>query len=160
MADIDFTAILGKQVGSAPEPKPLPEGTYTGTISSVPVTRTVHNKKENRDSPVLTLTIDMGDALDDVDVEELTAAGGLRRNDGEPKKMKYDFFLDESSMYQYDRFLETFGYSEAEAKTYEEANLELVGREVTMAVVQRTYKDRSGATRVANDIQRIFATQA
>lgn len=55
MSKIDFTNILEIQVGTAKEPKPLPEGTYVGVIAAPPELTT--RKTKEGDKPVLQVTV-------------------------------------------------------------------------------------------------------
>lgn len=155
MSSIDFTAILGKQVGTAPEPKPLPSGTYVGVIKGVPKGRLVKTKEGEK--PILTVTIGVTEAMEDVDQEALSESGGLLRNDGEAKQVRADFWLDENSLYRLDQFLATFGYNADSGRPYTEVLEELPGREVTVAVVTEDYTNNRGETRTATNVSKIFA---
>jgi hypothetical protein len=152
---INFTEILAKTVGSAPEPKPLPSGSYTGTINGVPTCRAVTTKEG--DKAVATFTIAITEAMDDVDETELTEAGGLRRNDGEPKSLRADFWLDESSLYKLDQFLAGFGFASDSGKSYQDVFEELAGRDVELAVELDEYTTKKGDQRRVNNIKRIHA---
>lgn len=158
MAKVDFSAILGASVGSAPQPKPLPEGTYSGVIDGVPKTQ-ARNTKEGQKG-VVTITIALQEAADDVDAEALAESGGLIRNDGRPRMVSTDFWLTEDAMYRFDNFLQGFGYNADSGKSYQEAMEELDGREVTLSVKQREYQRKDGSTAIAVDIDRCFAKAA
>jgi len=158
MAKIDYSEILGKQVGSAPEPKPLPEGTYTGVISGLPKPRTISTKEGEKG--LISFKIAITEAMTDVDEDLLAESGGLRRNDGQPRQVTKDFWLDEASMYQLDRFLATLGYG-AETnpgKSYTDIFEELDGKEVTFEIANRTYT-QNGEEKTVADVKRIFATE-
>lgn len=155
MSNVDFTAILGKQVGTAPEPKPLPSGTYMGVVEGLPTSRIVNTKEGPKG--VLTVTVGITEAMDDVDEGSLAEAGGLLRNDGNRKTIRADFWLDEGSLFRLDQFLAGFGWTADSGKTYQDALEELPGKEVTVALESREYQTKSGETRTATDVKRIHA---
>lgn len=157
MSEVDFTAILSKQVGSAPQPKPLPDGTYTGVIEGLPTSRPVKTKEGEK--PVLTVTVGIGEAMDDVDPEALEAAGGLMKANGERKTIRSDFWLDENSLWVFDRFLESCGFGADSGKTYQEVLEELPGKEVTINIEQETYTAKGGGERTAIRVKRIFGSE-
>lgn len=148
---IDFTDILNKQIGSAPVPQPLPSGTYSGVISGVPTFRQVNTKEGEK--VVASVTVSIIEAGEDVDPDDLEAVGGLRRGDGEAKTIRAEFWLDDNSRYQFERFLAAMGLQ----GTYAEALPQLPGKEVTALVERREYTTNSGETRVVNDVKRLYA---
>ena len=70
---INFSEILSKQVGSAPEPKPLPQGTYSGVITKRPDPVTIKTKEGEKGQ--LYFTIRLTEAQEDVDQDALLEAG-------------------------------------------------------------------------------------
>lgn len=157
MAKVDFSAILGASVGSAPQPKNLPQGVYYGIIDGIPVAKPRSTKEG--DKGVLTVKISLNEADADVDEAELAEAGGLVRNDGRPRQVMADFWLTEDAMYRLDNFMAGFGFNAESGKSYGEALEELDGRNVTVSLKHRTYTDRSGTEKTAVDIDRCFATE-
>lgn len=151
MAKIDFNDILSQKVGSADRPKPLPEGTYFGIVASLPKARLVKTKEGEK--PVITVTFGLQEAGEDVDADELAQAGGLLLNDGSPKKVSLDFWVDDESRYRLDDFIVSFGI---EDKAYDEAFEELVDKEVQLFVKLDTYQSQ-GQDRTVNRVQRAFA---
>jgi len=154
MAKLDFSDILNKQVGSAPQPKPIPEGTYHGEIVGLPAQRVVSTKEG--DKPILTITIALNEAGDDVDEEALAEGGGLLSAGGEAKRVRMDFWLTEDSLWRYDQFLASLGI---EGKTYLEAAEELPGRSVTTFIKLNEY-EKNGQTRSINNVDRCFARES
>lgn len=151
MTKIDFSDILNTQIGSAPVPQPLPSGTYNGVISGVPTFRDVKTKEGEK--VVATVTVAITDADEDVDPDDLEAAGGLRRADGGAKTIRAEFWLDDNSRYQFERFLAAMGLQ----GSYNEALPQLPGKEVTAIVERREYTTNSGEVRVVNDVKRLYA---
>lgn len=158
MSKIDYSAILGLQVGSAPEPKPLPAGTYHGTIAGLPVPRTVETKEGAK--VVLTVPIQLSEPGEDVDQDELTEAGGLNGNDGQGKRVRQEFWLDDSSRYQFDRFLAGLGHNAESGVTYQEILEDLPGQAVTVLLSLDDYKAKSGEDRKINNVKRCYAREA
>lgn len=153
MAKIDFTEIMTKQVGSAPAPKPVPEGTYHGEIVGVPTLRTVQTKEGEK--PIATITIAMTEAGDDVAEDELSEAGGLLTANGEPKRIRHDYWLTEDSLWRYDQLFENLGISEG---SYADAGEQLAGRAVTLFIKVDTYTGKNGE-RTVNNVQRLIARE-
>lgn len=155
MTDINFAAILDQQVGSAPEPRPLPQGTYIGTISELPKAQS----RQTKEGPtgVVTVTIALTEPTDDVDADDLEAAGGIRLGNGEPKKLRIDYWKDRNAetgwSYQLDNFLKGLGLEGSYAEALEAA----IGREVMVVVEKRDYQAKDGQTRTVNDVKRVYA---
>lgn len=154
-AAIDFSAILGKTVGTAPEPKPIPGGTYAGQIEGIPQMRAAQTKEGPK--ALASITVALIEPMDDVDAAELAEAGGLIKPSGDRKTMTKDFFLSEESLWVLDQFLASFGFNKDSGKSYAEAFEELPGKDVICAVtqVQRVPK---GATepRTFNELNRVY----
>lgn len=153
MAKIDFSEILNKQIGTAPTPRPIPEGTYHGEIVGVPAMRAVNTKEGEK--PVLTITVALNEAGDDVDEDSLAEAGGLLSANGEPKRVRTDFWLTEDSLWRYDQFLAGMGI---EGKSYQDGAEELPGRAVTVFITLDEYT-KNGVTRSINNVQRCVARE-
>lgn len=153
----DFSSILNLQVGSAPEPKAIPEGTYYGVIAKLPEIRKVTTKEG--DKPVCSVTFALNEPGEDVDTDALSEAGGLMRQDGEPKTVRRDFWLDEESRYQFDRFLAGFGFTADSGKSYLDVFAELPGMNVQCYIEQRTYEAKGGGSRTVNEVKTAFARE-
>ena len=162
MAEVDFSEILNRQAGTAETPKALPQGTYYGTIMGRPTSRKVDTKEGPKG--VLTFKFALNEAGEDVDADDLEAAGGLRTHSGEAKTVRQDFWLSDESLHYLDTFVSGFGFEKnAEGgfgKSYKEIFEELVGKDVTIALEQRTYTPKGGGEeRVTNEVKRVFATE-
>lgn len=154
---IDFTEILSQQVGSAPEPKPLPRGSYLGTITEIPTARKIDTKEGPRG--VITVTLGLSEALEDVDPDELTEAGGLRLSNGKFKTVRYDFWKEPDVpgwSFQLDRFLAAMGHPTGSG-SYADVFEQLPGRDVTISLETRSYQTKNGDTRTANDVKTVQA---
>lgn len=153
MAKLDFSEILNQQVGSAPKPQPIPEGTYYGEIVGVPAARIAKTKEGEK--PLMAVRIALTEADSDVDADELAEAGGLLNASGDAKVVTKEFWIEESSRYQYDGFLEAMGLS----GSYTEAGEQLPGRAVTVFITKDEYQTKSGETRSSNKVSRLFARE-
>lgn len=153
MAKVSFEDLLNQNVGSAPQPKPVPVGTYLGKIDGLPKIRPV-NRKDGTIVGIVTINIALEEAGEDVDSDELEEAGGLVRN-GKARTVRSDFWQDTDSggqgwSWQLDAFLAGFGL---ENMSYTAAFQELVGRDVTVSIKHRA--DDNG--RVFVDVDRVYA---
>ena len=152
MAKVEFKEILSQQVGSAPTPQPIPEGTYYGQVDGLPTLRLAKTKEG--DKPIVVFKFALTEAGDDVDEAALADVGGLLRGDGEPKRVVREFWVDESSRYRLDQFLEGFGFKDM---SYEEAFQQMPGMDVQLFVTLEEYTTKTGEARSINNVQRAFA---
>lgn len=153
MAKFDFSDILNRQHGSAPEPKPVPAGTYYGTIEGLPKPREINTKNGIRG--ILGVRVSLTEAGEDVDEAELAASGGLAMPNGKAKTVTADFWLDEDSLWAFEKFLDSMGFEKGTC-SYTEANEQLPGRAVTVEVIVDEF-EQNGVTRTNNKVKRIFA---
>lgn len=158
MAKVDFSAILSLQVGSAPEPKPLPNGTYVGRIASLPSISDRQTKEGVK--MIVSFAVDLAEPMDDVDQDELATAGGLLRSNGDAKQVRREVWIDpadKESRYPLDQLLAGFGYTAASKMDYTAVFEELPGREVIVAIERREYSKRDGTTGQTTDVKRMHA---
>lgn len=148
----DFSALLDKEVGSAPKPKPVPRGTYDGTIAALP--KIVERNTKAGVKGILQIPIALNSAGPDVDETELEESGGLTLDSGVAKRVTKEFWLDDDSMWQVDQFLEGFGFVVGGGVSYSEALEQLVNRSVTASVDQREYNGR-----FLNDVKQVHANE-
>lgn len=148
---VDYSEVLGKKVGSAPQPKPVPSGTYIGTIDGLP--KIVERNTKNGVKGILQVVVALGEAGEDVDTTELEECGGLVLDGGGRKKVRAEFWLEEDSMWQLDNFLATFELGDI---SYEDAFNELPGKEVKVGVIVDSF-EQNGITKTNNKVKGIFA---
>lgn len=152
---IDFASLLDIPVGSAPVPSPVPEGTYKGQIEGVPKLSERHTKAGTKG--ILTVMVSLQEAGDDVDEAELAECGGLTRDNGDPKRVGKDFWIDSESLYQLDQFIATFGFGPD--ISLKDALKELPNRSVTVYVVQDTFTAKGGGEVTNNKVKTIYCNE-
>lgn len=148
---IDFSSILKQEIGTAVAPSPVPEGTYKGQIEGVPKYSERHTKAGIKG--IISVNVSLQESGDDVDESDLASAGGLTRDNGDPKRVTADFWLDSDSLYRLDQFLASFGLT----GDYESALKELPNRSVTVYVIQDTFTSKGGAEVTNNKVKTIYA---
>lgn len=151
MTQVDYSAILDKRVGSAPAPKPVPNGTYVGEIDGLP--KVVERNTKAGPRGVLQVRVKLSEAGDDVDPTELEEMGGLTNANGRAKTVTSDFWLDEDSMWVLDNFLATFEFGDI---SYQDALEQLPGQQVKVGVIVDTFES-NGQTRKNNKVRGIYA---
>ncbi len=93
----DFQSILaGAKLGEIEKPKPLPTGSYIGLIKSVAYDVSRGEKK----TPFARINIELIQALDDVNQDDLASAGGVQG-----KKTKVDFYLTDDALFRLQEFV-------------------------------------------------------
>lgn len=153
---VDFSEILNKEVGSAPQPKPVPAGTYIGTIDGLP--KIVERNTKNGTKGILQVVVGLSEAGEDVDETELTECGGLVLDGGGRKKVRAEFWLEEDSMWQLDNFLATFGWVAGAGQSYQAALEELPGKEVKIGVIVDSFES-NGVTKTNNKVKGIYSNE-
>lgn len=98
-----FASILDKPASEIERPKPLPQGSYTAVVAGMPR----FDKSTKKQTDFVEFTLNLLAAGEDVDAEELVAAGGV-----EGKSRKATFYLTEQSGYRLKEFLEHCGVLE------------------------------------------------
>jgi len=88
---IDFTEILNATSEDIKEPKPLPAGTYIGTLQSA-----VADRSKQKKTPFIRFTFALESAGEDVDPTQLEEAGGLVGAKG-PKTLVKDIYYSEKN---------------------------------------------------------------
>lgn len=131
----DFSSLLAKPTDEIKRPKPLPEGTYSGIIQKFEF-REVDTPKDtaNPKKAVLSLTIGLTEALDDVDQADLGEA-----LQGEPLSSKnvrpYDMWLTADAQYRIVELCQSCGIA-TEGSTLGAIIPELQGKSVNVGMVK------------------------
>lgn len=154
MANIDFTAALDQPIGQSQLPQPVPAGMYLGHIAGLAKTRPI-TRKDGKPQGIVTFTVELEEAGEDIDLDELEAAGGLLRGDGKPKTCRADFWQDLDTpagwSWQLDAFIADFGIQDG---SYTNAFHQMDGAPVVVTLKVRK-DDKTG--RDFNDVDRIWA---
>lgn len=108
MSGRNFAAILDTAPTSVERPKPLPAGTYVAQVKGLPKC----DKSAKKETDYAEFTMQMVEARDDVDADELAAA--LTKSSGETvalgeKIMRLTYYLTSDAMWRLKKFLEDLG---------------------------------------------------
>lgn len=135
-----FADILNKRGDSIERPKPLPPGSYVGTVKGLAEQAEIGKNK----TPALVFTIALIQALEDVDQSALHEAGGVAG-----KTMRHTLYIqgkDENAQknveWRLRQFFEQLGvYSDS--KTLSEMLSESPGQAIKLTVVHKPSEDGS-----------------
>lgn len=103
--DFNFDNILNKRIEEITR-IPLPPGSYSAELVSV-----APDKSKNKGTPLIRMIFSLTGALDDVDQELLTKAGGLGA-EGKPRQVRKEFYWiadQEAFGSNFDRVLRSAG---------------------------------------------------
>lgn len=129
----DFTKLLSTPTSEIHKPKPLPVGTYQGTIKSFKLEEQKTPKDtENPVKPVCNLVCGFVAPMNDVEQDELTEA--LQGADLSTKARNYTFWLTSDAQYRLVEFAASLGIP-TEGRTLGEIIPELVNQPVYISVV-------------------------
>lgn len=128
----NFANLLSKPASDIERPKPLPVGTYLGLVAGAPEFKDIGKNK----TPAAEFKIKVLAAQQDVDLEALTAAGGL-----DNKIMTARFFLTDDSMYRLKEFLTNALGIEEGRRTIGELLSEAPNKQVYITVSHRPSED-------------------
>lgn len=103
----NFTSILDKPSEDAERPKPMPAGTYQCVIKGMPE----FGKSDKKQTDYARFTLQPLQADEDVDQEELDAAGGLAT-----RTVPVTFYITENSEYRLREFLDQAGVPARQGK--------------------------------------------
>lgn len=95
----DFRQILGTKGSAIEKPKPLPAGTYFGTVSLWETTESSQKK-----TPGVKISFQLTSADADVDQDQLNGAGGAAAVS--KRKLSTTYWLTDDSMYRLKEFVE------------------------------------------------------
>jgi len=127
-----FMDALNRKADDIEKPKPLPVGTYIGTVAGPAEIKEIG--QNNTPAAIFQFNILSADA--DVDTEALTHAGGCQG-----KRLRQTFFLTEDALYRLKDFLVEICGIEASGRTVGEMLPDAVNRMVKMTVKHRPSPD-------------------
>lgn len=153
---VDMSSILDKRIEDIEAPKPVPVGTYLGTILSVPEDATFEKTDEKTGEKVKVPACRVKVGLREMkegDEEALAAAGGLSRRDGKPKEVQMTYYLEEDNLHKLKKLGETCGIK---SPTLGGIFEELPGSEVLVSIGLRA--DRQDDTIFYNQVNKMVGT--
>lgn len=135
-----FASILGAKVGETKRPEPFPAGAYEGHITGFAA---VESGKKGTPGIEVDLKL-TGPVGDDIDADELAAAGGLEKLVS--KTWKHTFWLTEDSKFIFSEFLtKTLEIDSADGeRTLREMIPEMVGKPV-IALMEHEIRTPKGS---------------
>lgn len=148
---VDFTSILDKPVDQIEKPKPRPIGTYLGTVVGMPkqVTRVV----QGEEVPILSFSVKLVQAQEDVDQEDLQAHGDLSTW----PPMQREFWLNspeaEWALRQFlTNTLDIEPGPPGKAKKLGQMVAEAPGKQLIVTLKHRPFTNKQGEAEIATDI--------
>jgi len=123
---VDFSSLLSAPLDEVKAPKPLPEGTYHGTV----LTHT-YGHSSQKQTPYVQFTFSVQSAGEDVDADEIKGIDLSR------KQLRTTFYISDAATFRLKKFLVSCGIS-TDGRTLGECVPETVGAQVLMAVTQRS----------------------
>lgn len=140
MTNPNFTTILDEAPTEVVRPKPLPAGTYLFVVGAPR-----YDKSSRKQTEFTEFLLRPIQAMDDVDPDELEAAGGI---DG--KTIRATFYSTEDAIYRLDEFHEHCGIDLSQKASRRARSEECVNAQVIGVVRHRS----------SDDGQRVFAELA
>lgn len=134
MTEKNFADILDTPMDDVEKPKPLPTGSYVWQITETVLDQT-KPKDGKEPTPYVSLKCAAVSALEDVDADELEAAGGLRLADGSPKTTKQDFYITAAALYRLKEFASDVIGMDVVGKSTGEVIQELVNQQFVGTIV-------------------------
>lgn len=148
----DFKQLLSRPLNTVEKPKPLPSGTYFGTVGAFQL-----GESRDKKTPYVEFQITLQEAGPDVDAESLATAVGTPPDFSKKKKnLRSTFYLTEDSLYRLKEFLSGLGVEDGNGtRSFNEMLPETTGRPIMFEITQRQNKDKPDE--VYNDVQNVVA---
>lgn len=125
----DFRSLLSKPADQIERPKPLPAGTYEGTI-----TKYEYGKSKEKKTPYVRYFVQVNSAGEDVDPVEMDGI------DLSKKQLRRDFYLTDDAEYRVKELWESCGI-DGTGRSLGEILPDLIGCQVLLEVTQRNSED-------------------
>lgn len=137
---VDFKTLLSKPMDTVEKPKPLPAGTYNGSVQKYEFMESKEKK-----TPYARMHMSVHSAGADVDPDSLAGV------DLSKKTLRKDFYLTDDAAYRLKDFIESCGVQTA-GRTIGETIPELLNAQVLIDVTQRPSEDGSD---IFNDVRSV-----
>jgi hypothetical protein len=138
---VDFSKLNNAPLNTFEKPKPLPAGSYYGTIQSYKF-----DESKDKKTPFVEFTVKVTSAGDDVDQGELTGI------DLSNKELRKAFYLTPAAGYQLTAFAEALGIDTGRGVV--EVVPDFVSQQVLMGVIRKPNRD---GTDFYNEVAKIGA---
>lgn len=123
---VDFSKLLGKPLDSVERPKPLPAGTYYGSIKNFEPVEIGQNK-----TPAIRFNLSLASPGEDIDPNDLQGIDLSKRT------MRKEYYLTPESEYRLKEFIASLGIQTA-GRSFEETLPETLNQQVMIAVIQKS----------------------
>lgn len=143
---VDFRELLSKPADSFERPKPLPPGTYHGTIIN-----REFGESQQKKTPYCRFMVRVTSADESIPPDQLT---DIKL----PREMRRDYYLTDDATYRLREFLESCGIN-LEGRSLGECVEDALQQPVLIEVQQRN-DTRDGQVQVFNDIQSMKGTHS
>jgi len=127
----NFAGLLDKAPTTVDKPKPLPVGTYLCVVDGLPR----YDKSSKKQTDFVEFKLRPIQAADDVDADDLAAAGGLDK-----KSIRATFYLTEDAVYRLDEFHQHCGL-ELDPSTSRRQRNEMIVNANVMAYIKHRASD-------------------
>lgn len=149
----NFLEVLNKRVDEVEKPKPRPAGTYVAAIQGLPKTKDVKTKDGDRE--VLSFSVKLLMAREDVDAELLAEQGDVSAW----APLNRDFWDGPEALWQITQFVTKVlaiddGGGE---KTVSELVAEAPGKQFLVTIGHRPYVDKQGEPAIGTEIVGVAA---
>lgn len=134
---LDFSKLLSKPADDIEKPKPLPAGTYNGSVAKYEFAESKEKK-----TPFVRFMLSVSSAGPDIEPESIEGI------DLSKKQLRRDFYLTDDAMYRLKEFLESLGIS-SPGRAIGEMIPEALNCGVIIEVTQRSSQDGS---EIYNDV--------
>lgn len=131
MSGPDFTQLLDNNLGEIEKPKPMPQGSYVAIIK-----KSEFDKSSKKQTPFVRYHLELVQALDDVDEEDLQEFGEVAG-----KTTRVDFYLTEGALFQLQDFLLYHVGLDMEGKPLKEAIPEAINQQVGVRIKHEHSED-------------------
>lgn len=148
---VDFTDVLSKKAVDVEKPKPRPTGNYVAAIAGMPKQKKITVQGEEK--PIISFACKIQYAMDDVDKEDLEAAGDPTSWMAFDKDVWLDTAEGEWALTHF--LTKTLGIDPGEgknAKSLGEMCAESPGRQLIITLAHRPYTNKEGEAEIGTRI--------
>ena len=132
MANPNFGALLDKPSSEIEKPKPLPQGSYVCVVRGLPK----FDKSTKKQTEYVEFTYGILQAGDDVDADELEAAGGIAE-----KTIRDTYYITENSLWRLKEMLLSCGLEDSDDVSLRQMIEETPGKQLLVHIKHQASQD-------------------